>query len=55
MSAIDPDLVSCRSPVDARGDRTLTARLDGDVKVCELEASVIGWNTLSYERVVAYV
>jgi FtsP/CotA-like multicopper oxidase with cupredoxin domain len=54
MSAIDPDLVSYRAAPDARGDRTLVADDVNGVKEYELEASVIGWNILSYERVNAY-
>lgn len=54
MSAIDPDLVSYRAAPDAHGDRPLTANDSNGVKEYELEASVIGWNILSYERVSAY-
>ena len=54
MSAVDPDAITFRAPVDARGDRPLEPRLDGDVKVYDLETSVIEWNILDYERVMAY-
>jgi len=54
MSAVDPSTVSYRAPVDARGDRPLEARMEDGVKVYDLEASVIEWNILPYERVMAY-
>lgn len=54
MAAVDPALVSYRAPADARGDVPLIPELDGDVKVFRLEASVIEWNILPYERVMAY-
>ena len=54
MSAINPDLVSFRAAPDARGDRTLVPKDVEGVKEFELEASVIGWNILSYQRVNAY-
>ena len=54
MSAVNPDLVSYNAPKDARGDRTLIPRVEGGVKVYDLDASVIRWNILSYERVLAY-
>lgn len=54
MSAIDPDLVSYRAAREARGDRPLVANDNNGVKEYELDASVIGWNILSYERVNAY-
>lgn len=54
MAAVDPTTVSYQAPVDARGDQTLEPRLDGEVKVFELEASVIEWNILPYQRVMAY-
>ncbi|MBI2755401.1 MAG: copper oxidase [Chloroflexi bacterium] len=54
MAAVDPRTVSYRAPADARGDQPLEARLEGGVKVYDLEASVIEWNILPYERVMAY-
>lgn len=54
MAAVDPTTVSYRAPVDARGDQPLEARIEDGVKVYDLEASVIEWNILPYERVVAY-
>ncbi len=54
MAAVDPALVSYRAPADARGDQPMTPELDGAVKVFRLDASVIEWNILPYERVMAY-
>ncbi len=54
MAAVDPALVSYRAPADARGDQPMTPELDGSVKVFRLDASVIEWNILPYERVMAY-
>lgn len=54
MAAVDPDALTYRAPVDARGDQLLEPTMDGDVKVFQLEASVIEWNILDYERVMAY-
>lgn len=54
MAAVDPAAVSYRAPVDARGDQPLEARVESGVKVYDLEASVIEWNILPYERVMAY-
>lgn len=54
MAAVDPGDVSYSAPADARGDRTLEPRLEGGVKVFDLTASVIEWNILSDEQVMAY-
>jgi FtsP/CotA-like multicopper oxidase with cupredoxin domain len=54
MAAVDPSAVSYRAPVDARGDQPLEGRLENGVKVFDLETSVIEWNILPYERVMAY-
>jgi len=54
MAAVDPATVSYRAPVDARGDQPLESRIEGGVKVYDLETSVIEWNILPYERVMAY-
>jgi manganese oxidase len=54
MAAVDPDDVSYTAPASARGDQPLKPRVVDGVKVFELEASVIRWNILSYERVSAY-
>jgi FtsP/CotA-like multicopper oxidase with cupredoxin domain len=54
MAAVDPGDVSYTAPANARGDRPLEARMEGDVKVYDLTASVIGWNILADEQVMAY-
>jgi manganese oxidase len=54
LAAVDPEAVSYRAPVEARGDQQLEARIEDGVKVYDLEASVIEWNILPYERVMAY-
>jgi FtsP/CotA-like multicopper oxidase with cupredoxin domain len=54
MSAIDPDLASYTAPESARGDQVLRPEMDDGVKVFRLEASVIRWSILSYQRVNAY-
>ena len=54
MAASDPRLVSYRAPVAARGDQVLAPRLEGGVKVFDLEASVIQWHILPDRAVTAY-
>ncbi|MGI8515527.1 MAG: multicopper oxidase family protein [Acidimicrobiia bacterium] len=54
MAAVDPDAITYRAAVEARGDQLLEPVIDGNVKVFELEAAVIEWNILDYERVMAY-
>jgi len=54
MAAVDPTTVSYRAPAEARGDQPLEPRIENGVKVFDLEASVIEWNILPYERVAAY-
>jgi FtsP/CotA-like multicopper oxidase with cupredoxin domain len=54
MAAADPRLISYTAPVDARGDRPLGPRMEGSVKVFDLDASVIRWNILSWKTVTAY-
>jgi len=54
MAAVNPASVSYRAPVDAQGDQPLEARIENGVKAYDLEASVIEWNILPYERVMAY-
>ena len=54
MAAIDPRLVSYTAPASARGDRILAPRLEGGVKVFDLDASVIRWNILPGVQVGAY-
>jgi FtsP/CotA-like multicopper oxidase with cupredoxin domain len=54
MAAVDPDALTYRAPVNARGDQPIELTMDGDVKVFKLDAAVIEWNILDYERVMAY-
>lgn len=54
MAAVDPTAVSYEAPVDARGDQPLEPRIENGLKVYDLEASVIKWNILPYEQVMAY-
>lgn len=54
MAAVDPRTVSYRAPASATGDQPLEPRLENGVKVFDLEASVIEWSILPYERVMAY-
>ncbi len=54
MAAVDPRAVSYTAPPDARGDQTLTPRIEDGVKVFDLELSVIKWNVLPYKQVMAY-
>ncbi|MEP7325593.1 MAG: DUF4396 domain-containing protein [Gemmatimonadota bacterium] len=54
MAAADPRFIVYKAPVGARGDRPLEPRLEGGVKVFDLEASVIEWHILPYKAVTAY-
>ncbi len=54
MAAVDPGEVSYSAPIDAKGDRTLEPRIEGGVKVFDLNVSVIEWNVLPDEQVEAY-
>ena len=54
MGAVDPGDVSYRSPAGARGDRLLQPRLDGSVKVFDLDVSVIEWRILDDQPMAAY-
>ena len=54
MAAADPRLVTYEAPAAARGDRPLAPRMEGTVKVFDLDASVIRWNILSWKTVTAY-
>ena len=54
MAAVDPDAISLIAPVEARGDQELAPRIEDGVKVFDLEASVIEWNILPNEPVLAY-
>jgi FtsP/CotA-like multicopper oxidase with cupredoxin domain len=54
MAAVDPTTVSYRAPAEARGDQPLEPRMEDGVKVFDLAASVVEWNILPAERVLAY-
>jgi FtsP/CotA-like multicopper oxidase with cupredoxin domain len=54
MAAVDPGDVTYTAPGDARGGQPLGPRLEGGVKVFDLNLSVIEWNILPYEQVMAY-
>ena len=54
MAAVDPRDVIGRFGLDTHGDRALAPRLDGDVRVFDLETSVIRWTILPGIMVDAY-
>jgi FtsP/CotA-like multicopper oxidase with cupredoxin domain len=54
MAAVDPGEVSYTAPADARGAQPLQPRLEGAVKVFDLDLSVIEWNILPDQQVMAY-
>jgi FtsP/CotA-like multicopper oxidase with cupredoxin domain len=54
MAAVDPRDVVARYGLDARGDRDLESRVEGDVRVFELDTSVIRWTILPGITVDAY-
>jgi len=54
MAAIDPRLASFEAEPDAMGGQVLEPRIEGGVKVFDLEASVIRWSILPGETVEAY-
>jgi len=54
MAAADPRTVSYTAPVNARGDRVLSPKIENGVKVFDLDASVIRWNILPHVQVTAY-
>jgi FtsP/CotA-like multicopper oxidase with cupredoxin domain len=54
MAAVDLGAVRIEAPANARGDQPLGARVEGGVKVYDLEMAVTRWNILSYVRVAAY-
>jgi len=54
MAAVDPDDVGYTAPPGARGGQVLEPRLESGIKVFDLEVSVIEWNILPDERVMAY-
>src|SRR5215218_10387811 len=54
MAAVDPGDVDYTAPEDARGDQPLEARIENGVKVFDLDISVIEWNILDDQQVMAY-
>ncbi|MEY9163821.1 FtsP/CotA-like multicopper oxidase with cupredoxin domain [Sinorhizobium fredii] len=54
MAAVDPRNVSFEAEPTAQGAQTLKPRLDGGVKIFDLEASVVRWPILPGETVEAY-
>ena len=54
MAAVDLRSVRSEAAPDARGDQTIQPRVEGGVKVYELEAAVTLWNILPWVRVAAY-
>ena len=54
MAAVDLAQVRYTAPADARGDQALAPRVEGGVKVFDLETSLIRWNILPDVQVAAY-
>lgn len=54
MAAVDPGAVDFTAPADARGAQPIDPRIEGSVKVFDLDVSVIEWNILPDERVMAH-
>lgn len=54
MAAVNARDAWFTAPIEARGDRTIEPRLEGGVKVFDLETSVIRWNILPAVQVSAY-
>jgi hypothetical protein len=54
MAAVLPREVRFVAPVDAMGDRPLEPRVEGGVKIFDLETSVIEWHILPTVSVLAY-
>jgi FtsP/CotA-like multicopper oxidase with cupredoxin domain len=54
MAAVNPDYLRYSAPADARGDQPLEPRIEDGWKVFDLETSVIEWNILSDQPVMAY-
>ncbi|AFY91005.1 multicopper oxidase family protein [Chroococcidiopsis thermalis] len=54
MAAVDLTKIAYTAPVDTRGDRTLTPKLENGVKVFNLDVSLIKWNILPDVQVAAY-
>ena len=54
MSAVHPRYVSAEYGLDRRGDQELAPRIEGGVKVFDLETSIIRWQILPDVRVDAF-
>lgn len=54
MAAVDLTKIAYTAPADARGDRVLEPKLENNVKVFNLDASLIKWNILPGTQVAAY-
>jgi manganese oxidase len=54
MAAVDPDEIDYTAPAEARGAQPLQPRIDSGVKVFDLDVSVVEWNILPDEQVMAY-
>ena len=54
MAAVDLTKIAYTAPADARGDQTLTPKIENGVKVFNLDASLIKWNILPDRQVAAY-
>jgi hypothetical protein len=54
MAAIHPRLVSSKAEPQARGDLPLEPKMEGGVKVFELETGVVRWNILPEVKVEGY-
>jgi FtsP/CotA-like multicopper oxidase with cupredoxin domain len=54
MSAVHPRQVSFTAPPAAQGDQVLAPRIEGGVKVFDLDASVVRWNILPDVQVEGY-
>ena len=54
MAAVNPRQVTKRYGLDTRGDRELAPRIEGGVKIYDLDASVIRWAILPNVSVDAY-
>ena len=54
MAAVNPRQVIYKAAADARGDQVLEPRIEGGVKVFDIEASIIRWNILPDVSVQAY-
>lgn len=54
MAAVDPRHVVARLGLETRGDRPLEPRMEGGVKVFDLETSVIRWTILPGQTVDGY-